>query len=76
MQLQHTVLIKLRREREIKEKIQLGVRKSRNAIQPQDDYLVRITQKEGNKNNNVMLKSVDNFDNKIQRADRKNILLL
>ena len=48
------MLIKLRREKEIKEEIQLGARRSRNAIQLQDDYSVWITQKEGNKNSIIV----------------------
>ena len=62
----------LRREREIKEKIQFGARRRRNAVQSQDDYFVWITQKEGNKNNNVMQKPIGMFDKKIQGVGRKN----
>ena len=72
MQLQHTVQIKLRRERETKDKIPLGAKRSRNAMQSLDDKSMWITQKEGHMSNNVTQKLIGGFVKKIQRGDMKN----
>ena len=59
---------KLRREKEAKEKIPLDAKRSRNVMQ----LLVRITQKEENKNNNATLQLIKEYAKRIQKEDMKN----
>ena len=73
VQLQHIVCIKPRREREVKEKIQLGAMKNRNSLQLLDNNFVWITWiQHGDKNSTVIWKLIDEFANRIQKEDTLN----